>query len=86
MRLGRGKKAGKLRIRPIPDTKVFVGGDVIGVPALQDVARELATAFQPIGQIARRVTLATMAERGRQIGAAIDRGRLCGIGYKAPVG
>src|ERR1700730_1603512 len=31
------------------------------------------------------MTFTTMAERGRQIGAAIDRGRLCGIGYKAPV-
>src|SRR5208282_4919097 len=55
------------------------------VPTDQDVACELAPALQPIAQIARRVTFATMAERGRQIGAAIDRGRLCGIGCKAPV-
>src|ERR1700719_683304 len=45
LRVGRGEKACKLRIRPMPDTKVFVGGDVISVPTYQEVACELATAF-----------------------------------------
>src|ERR1700736_5838854 len=45
LRVGRGERACKLRIRPIPDTKVFVGGDVISVPTYQEVACELATAF-----------------------------------------
>src|SRR3984885_10573509 len=31
------------------------------------------------------MTFATMAESSSQIGTAIDRGRLCGIGCKAPV-
>src|SRR6202035_2764074 len=67
LRVGGGEKAGKLRVRPGADAKAFVGSDVIGVPTLQDVARELAAAFQPVGQIARRMTLATMAERSGQI-------------------
>jgi hypothetical protein len=46
----------------------FVGRDVIGAPAYQHLAGELVAAFQREGQITRRVTLATMAERGRQIG------------------
>src|SRR6202042_1898604 len=64
LRVGRGEKACKLRIRPGADAKAFVGGDVISAPTYQDVACELATAFQPIGQIARCVTFATMADRG----------------------
>src|ERR1700739_800123 len=73
LRVGRGEKACELRIRPGADAKAFVGGDVISVPAFQDVACELATAFEPIAQIARCVTFATMTERGGQVGAAVDR-------------
>jgi hypothetical protein len=85
LRVGRGEKACKLRIRPGANAKAFVGSDVIGAPAFQGIACELAAAFRPKGQIARGVTFATMAERGGQIGAAVNRGRLCGIGCKAPV-
>jgi hypothetical protein len=85
LRVGGGEIAGKLRIGPIADARAFVGCDIIGESALQNLAGEFAAAFQPVGQTARRVTLATMAERGGQISAAIDRGRLCGIGYEAPV-
>src|SRR5580704_5146357 len=81
--VSRGEIPDDIRVRPGADAMIDVGGDVIGAPALEFLARKLTAMLHPETEVARRMTLRAMAERSGKIGAAIPRRRLRRVCRKA---
>src|SRR5215471_14675722 len=69
----------ELLVGPTADAPVKIGGDVVGLPALDNCAGELSFVVQSKQDVARRVAIAAMAKRLDEIGAAIPLRRLVSI-------
>jgi hypothetical protein len=62
---------GDLGVAPIADAGISVLRDVVGPPAVDDVASELVSVVERLAEIARRMAVSAMGERLNQVGAAV---------------
>ena len=66
----------ELFVRPAADAPIMIRRDVVGLPALNERSAELALVVEAEHKIARRMTIAAMAERLDEISAAVPIRRL----------
>ncbi len=72
-----------LGITPRSDTEPRVRGDVDGPPSLERRAGKLLAVVEGEAEVAGRVALVAMTQRGREVGASVPLGGLLRIGLES---